>query len=80
MLWEIKWLRYIRECHKTNISEETVVAHCLTTKKAGDKLSWMKTMGLWLVDMEPLSGLVSRESTPKVLSVSSVEDQENDGL
>lgn len=49
--------RYTRDCEQTPISADTVVAHCLTTKNAGDKLKWMKTMGLWLVGREQLAPL-----------------------
>lgn len=38
----------------TPLSSETVVAHCLTTKSAVDKLKWMKEMKLWLVDQQVL--------------------------
>lgn len=47
-------LRYTRDCDKTPISDETVVAHCLTTKEAYDKRKWMKSMGLWLKGQEQL--------------------------
>lgn len=46
--------RYTRDCEKTPISADTVVAHCLTTKEAADKLKWMKSMGLWLIGGEKL--------------------------
>ena len=46
--------RYTRDCDKTPISAETVVAHCLTTKEAADKRKWMRRMGLWLKGQEQL--------------------------
>lgn len=45
---------YTRRCDVTNLSEQTVVAHCLSKKIAGNKVTWMKEEGLWLVEDEPL--------------------------
>lgn len=47
--------RYTRECGRTPISPETVVAHCVAKKIAHEKLKWMKNKGLWLADKETLS-------------------------
>lgn len=38
---------YTRNCDKTPISNATVVAHCRSRKKIGDKISWMKQANLW---------------------------------
>lgn len=44
---------YTRQCKSTPLSGMTVVAHCLSKKKAGAKIDWMRENGLWSVEDNP---------------------------
>lgn len=55
--------KYIRHCDETPISNDTVVAHCRSRKKDGDKLRWMKSAHLWNVDDTSVKG--TKESRGK---------------
>lgn len=39
---------YTRLCMVTPLSEITVVAHCMSNKRANSKMGWMRDAGLWL--------------------------------
>ena len=41
---------FTRKCNRTPISNETVVAHCYTQRKVGNKVSWMQKEHLWLTN------------------------------
>lgn len=42
--------RYTRICSGTLLSNETVVAHCISRQKADDKTLWMQEKDLWFVE------------------------------
>eukprot|EP00903_Cladosiphon_okamuranus_P018134 g16688.t1 len=46
--------KYTRLCLVTPLSEITVVAHCLSQKRAGAKIDWMRDAGLWPDDEEDI--------------------------
>ncbi|CAM9532572.1 unnamed protein product, partial [Ectocarpus fasciculatus] len=48
--------RYTRSCRKRPISNDTIVAHCVSTDKGAGMATWMKEAGLWNLPDDKDSG------------------------